>query len=216
VPYEIVVADDASTDRTSIVARAHGARVVACQNRQIAATRNTGARATRGTMLLFVDADTIVTSRAVRGAIDAMQAGAAGGGAVIRFDGEVPLYAHLLLGTLLPLYRLFGLASGCFLFCTRAAFDAVGGFDEKLFGAEELAMSRALHRQGRFVLLREPVITSGRKVRAYRARELLGLLARLARSGEIGLRQRSAALDAWYGERRPDPGASSRSRTPSP
>jgi hypothetical protein len=38
------------------------------------------------------------------------------------------------------------LAGGCFLFCTRAAFDAVGGFDETLFAAEEGVMSRRLAR----------------------------------------------------------------------
>ena len=70
----------------------------------------------------------------------------------------------------LPIYRIFRLASGCFLFCTREAFDAVCGFDERLFAAEEGAMSRALARHGRFVVLREFVVTSGRKLRAYSPR----------------------------------------------
>ena len=43
VPYEIIVADDASTDRTVEIADSSGARVVAVSNRQIAATRNAGA-----------------------------------------------------------------------------------------------------------------------------------------------------------------------------
>jgi len=205
-PFEVVVADDASTDRTAAIARGHGARVVSVQNRQIAATRNAGARAASGEMLVFVDADTVVTRAAVRAAIDAMHAGAAGGGCLIRFDGDVPLWGRLLLRTLLPLYRLFRIASGSFLFCTRRAFEAAGGFDEKLFAAEELAMSRALHRQGRFVVLREVVTTSGRKVRAYSGREILGLLARVILAGEKGIQQRNG-LEPWYGDRRPDPGS---------
>src|SRR5262249_44341467 len=99
------------------------------------------------------------------------------------------------------------------LFCTRQAFDAAGGFDEKLFAAEELALSRALHRHGRFLVLREFVTTSGRKVRAYSAREVLGIIARLALSGEQGLRQRKG-LEPWYGERRPDPGSRESPRSP--
>jgi glycosyltransferase involved in cell wall biosynthesis len=205
-PFEVVVVDDASTDRTAAIARKHGARVVPVQNRQISATRNAGAKEASGDMFIFVDADTVVTRTAVRAAVDAMRAGAAGGGCAIRFDGHVPLYGRVLLGTLLPLYRLFRLASGSFLFCTRPAFEAVGGFDEQLFAAEEIALSRALHQQGRFIVLREFVTTSGRKVRTYAARELLGLLARLALSGEKGLRQRKG-LEPWYGERRPDPGS---------
>ena len=66
-PYEIVVADDASTDRTAEIAREHGAQVVSVHNRQIAATRNAGARAAQGEYLIFVDADTPVTPSLVAG-----------------------------------------------------------------------------------------------------------------------------------------------------
>ena len=41
-PSEIVVVDDASTDRTAAVAEEHGARVIQVNHRQIAATRNSG------------------------------------------------------------------------------------------------------------------------------------------------------------------------------
>jgi hypothetical protein len=40
------------------VAERGGARVVTVEKRQIAATRNAGARASSGDMLIFVDADT--------------------------------------------------------------------------------------------------------------------------------------------------------------
>jgi len=204
-PFEVVVVDDGSTDRTATIAREHGARVIAVNHRQIAATRNAGARVATGEMLIFVDADTIVTLAAVRAAIEAMQSGAVGGGCAFRFDGQVPLYGRLMQAIAVPLYRLLGLASGCFLFCTREAFDSSGGFDERLFGAEEAAMSRTLRCQGRFIVLREDVTTSGRKLRAYSAWEVMGLLARLAISGPKSVRQRQG-LEFWYGERRVDPG----------
>src|SRR5262245_19502435 len=205
--FEVIVADDASTDRTASVAQEHGARVVSGGHRQIAATRNAGARAANGAMLLFVDADTTVNRAAVRAAVRAMRKGAVGGGCAFNFDGPLPLYGRLLAAVAGPVYRALRLASGCFLFCTRPAFDAVGGFDEGLYGAEEAVMSRRLARQGRFVLLREAVTTSGRKLRAYSAREVLGLLVRLACAGPKAVRQRQG-LELWYGERRPDPGFS--------
>src|SRR3954468_10770337 len=59
-PYEIVVVNDASTDSTAKVARNNNARVVVVNHRQIAATRNSGARAATGDRLFFVDADTII------------------------------------------------------------------------------------------------------------------------------------------------------------
>lgn len=77
--YEIVVADDASTDTTAAIARAHGAAVVSVCHRQIAATRNAGARIARGDLFFFIDADTVVTPAAVRAAMRAVRGGAVGG-----------------------------------------------------------------------------------------------------------------------------------------
>ena len=203
-PVEVIVADDASTDRTAAIAQEHRAHLVSVKCRQIAATRNAGARAANGEMLVFVDADTIVTEAAVRAAIAAMRAGAVGGGCAVRFDGRLPPYGRVLAAVVNPLYRAVRLASGCFLFCTREAFRATGGFDETLFAAEEIAMSQALRRQGRFVILRESVTTSGRKLRAHSGREFLGTLLRLALAGRKSVRRREG-LDVWYGERRADP-----------
>jgi glycosyltransferase involved in cell wall biosynthesis len=79
-PYEIIVADDASTDATAEVAKQNNARVVSVNHRQIAATRNAGARAATGERLFFVDADTIINSRVVASALRCMDKGAVGGG----------------------------------------------------------------------------------------------------------------------------------------
>lgn len=194
-PYEVIVVSDASADDTETIAREHGARVVAVDYRKIAATRNAGARAATGELYFFVDADTIVTARAVRAAVRALRSGAVGGGSRVRFDGSVPLYAALLERVVLPLMLpLFKMAPGCFLFCTRQAFLAAGGFDESLFWSEEVAFAKRLKQQGRFVILREFVITSGRKVRSHSALGLLRVGLRLA----LGSR---SALDYWYGPR---------------
>ncbi|HTG14129.1 MAG TPA: glycosyltransferase, partial [Blastocatellia bacterium] len=203
-PFEIVVADDASTDRTAAIAEARGARLTRVNLRQIAATRNAGARAAIGDKLIFVDADTVVSEQVVRTAIETMNKGAAGGGSAVSFDGRLPRYAELVHPTLVRLFRATGLACGCFLFCTRRAFEAAGGFDEKLFASEEIAMSRALKRQGRFVVLRESVTTSGRKLRMYSGKQVLRLFAGLLLAGPKALRRRDG-LEVWYGGAREDP-----------
>jgi glycosyltransferase involved in cell wall biosynthesis len=203
-PYEVVVADDASTDGTPLIARSRGAVLVSVAHRQIAATRNSGARAASGDLFLFVDADTIVNSEVVRAAVAALREGAVGGGAGVRMDGVVPLYARLLMPVLVRSFRAAGWAAGCFLFCTRSAFLAVDGFDETFFGAEELVMSQALKRHGKFVILRQAVTTSGRKLRTHAVGEMLSLLARVLLRGSRTIKQRQG-MDLWYGERRDDP-----------
>ena len=205
LPYEVIVADDASTDRTPEIARRLGARVVPVAHRQIAATRNSGARAATGAYLIFVDADTVVTAGVVRAAVEAMRSGAVGGGAAVSFDGTLPLYARVLVPLLSWGYRAARLAAGCFVFCTREAFAAVGGFDEAYFGAEEVVLSGALKRQGRFVVLPQSVCSSGRKMRTYSGRELLLISWRIAWRGRKGVQQRQG-MEIWYAqERRTDP-----------
>ena len=203
-PYEVIVADDASTDRTAAIAHEEGARLVHVAHRQIAATRNSGARAAAGDYFFFVDADTVVNETVVRAALQALRTGAVGGGAAVVFEGQVPVYARLALPILVQTFRVARLAAGCFLFCSRNAFIAVGGFDEAFYGAEELVMSSALKRHGEFVILRHAVVTSGRKLRTHSASEVLLLLGRLALRGTGAIKQRQG-MELWYGERRDDP-----------
>jgi glycosyltransferase involved in cell wall biosynthesis len=203
VTSEIIVVDDSSTDQTADIAIAHGARVVRVQHRQIATTRNAGALQAHGDMLFFVDADTLITEAVVKAALGSVQFGAVGGGCRFRFDGRIPLYARVLEAMAVRLYRFVGIAAGCFLFCTREAFERVNGFNVRLYAAEEGAISLALRRQGRFVILRESVITSGRKLRTCSVREIFIPIMRIMLHGRRYLHNRHG-MEIWYGDRRPD------------
>ncbi|MEO1007463.1 MAG: glycosyltransferase [Planctomycetota bacterium] len=201
---EIIVADDASEDRTAEIAEASGATVVRVRNRQIAATRNAGAARATGDILVFVDADSIVPPDAAVAAVGALEAGYAYGACPIRFDGRVSRTVRVLLWLMMLGYRVLGLSSGAFLFCTREAFDAAGGFDERYYAAEETILARRLRRIGRYAWIRHPVTTSARKIRTYTLLELFGELARLCVRGPGHVRKRGG-LDLWYGPRRTDP-----------
>jgi glycosyltransferase involved in cell wall biosynthesis len=203
-PFEVIVVDDASTDRTAEIAATHGATVVKVAHRQIAAARNAGAREARGEWLFFVDADTLANPRALRACIQALQRGAVGGGCVFTFDGKLPVWAKVLYPVAVVLARSLKLMGGCFLFCTREAFAAVGGFDERYFAAEEAVFIRALKRHGRFAVPGPTVITSGRKLRMYSAGRLLSESWRWIRDGRGRYQQRDG-LDVWYGARPVDP-----------
>ncbi len=196
---ERIVVDDDSSDGTAAIAEALGARVRRVRRRQIAAVRNEGAAIARGEVLVFVDADTRVSPEAVRAALDALAAGAAGGGARVRFDRPVPIWARTILAAVMLVSRVGRLATGCFVFCSREAFDVAGGFDERYYATEELVFSRALRRAGRVVIVPAEVETSARKVALFGLGRILLLMVRVAILGPGAVRRRRG-LEVWYGD----------------
>jgi glycosyltransferase involved in cell wall biosynthesis len=203
-PYEVIVVNDASTDATAEIARQNNSRVVSVSHRQIAATRNSGGRAARGDRLFFVDADTTIQSRAVASALRYLDEGAVGGGAPTWLDKHeiVPLYIRLVALLQLLFAKLAGFTGGAFMFCTREAFEAIGGFNERLYFAEEGAFALALKREGRFVVLWQPVLTSGRRFRTMSGLQVLAFCVRVAFFPRRMMTRRSAAEKIWYDSNR--------------
>ncbi len=204
--YEIIVVDDASTDETAKIAKATGARVVNVQNRQIAATRNAGAASANGDVFIFVDADTLVPTATLRAALRALDHGAIGGGATIKFRGRLSVAAHFTAAIVQQLMHLSGMVGGCFMFMSRGAFEAVGGFDEAFYASEEVWLAMALRRRGRFVVLIQHVQTSGRKLRQNGVFQLLKSGAVIMLRGPAGVRKHDG-LDLWYDGQREADGA---------
>lgn len=201
VPFEVLVVNDASTDATAQTAAAMGARVIEADLRNIAAVRNEGARQSQGDVLFFVDADTQVNADVVKAALAALAAGAIGGGANFRYDGSLPFYVRLGLPYLQRRFSRKKVMLGVFLFCTRQGFDAIGGFDEKYYAAEDVYFCKSLRKIGLVVRLEEAVLTSGRKFRDHAWWRLLLLAYNLRQSTPHGRAwvQNKRNLGFWYG-----------------
>ena len=200
-PYEIIVVDDASTDATPEIASRAGAKVIPINRRQIAAARNAGGRAAEGEYLFFIDADTRIDRAHVSGGIAALEGGYAGGSARVAMDGFVPAWGRMLLRGFSSVYFGLNLGAGAFLFTTRRNFDSIGGFDEQYFAGEEVYFSIALKKLGGFKVLREPVVTSARKLRMYPAKDFLRKFFGVIVRGPRGVRSR-AKLSLWYDGKR--------------
>jgi len=201
VRYEILVADDASTDATPSIARAGGARVVSIQRRQIAAARNAGARQAHGEILFFVDADTRINAVHVREGIAALARGCSGGSSRIVAGGQIPWWGNAVLKVFCALYFAHRLGAGAFIFTTKKNFERVGGFDERYFAGEEVFLSIALKKIGPFKILREPMVTSGRKLRMHSGWHLWKESTRMLLGGFRTHRSREK-LDLWYDGKR--------------
>jgi glycosyltransferase involved in cell wall biosynthesis len=200
-PFEVIVVDDSSTDGTAAIAEKYAAKIVRVCCRHIAAARNAGARISTGEVLFFVDADTRIAAVHITQAIAALEKGASGGSARLQFDRVVPIWAFLGFKLFCALYFTANLGAGAFLFTSRQNFFAAGGFDEQFFAAEETYLSVALKKFGRFRILREPVITSGRKVRMHRPSHVLRQTLAIMFGGPRALRSRDK-LDLWYDGKR--------------
>ena len=199
--YELIVVDDASTDATAELARRAGAQIVSINRRQIAAARNAGAKVARGEILFFVDADTRINTAHIVDAVAALRDGAVAGSARVAADGTIPLWGRIFITVFCAIYFANNLGAGAFLFTTRTNFDAVGGFDEQLFIGEEVYFSLAMRKLGRFKILREPILTSGRKLRMYSAGKILSQTFSIIIRGKRAACSREK-LDFWYDGKR--------------
>ncbi|MFO1497869.1 MAG: methyltransferase [Verrucomicrobiota bacterium] len=86
----------------------------------------------------------------------------------------------------------------------RREFPLTGGFNERLYWAEEIAFALALKREGRFVVLWDPVSTSGRRLRKLSGVQLLAGGIRTVFSPVKMFTQRSAVQNIWYDSNRAD------------
>ena len=168
---EIIVVDNNSTDRTAEIAMQAGARVVFEPHNQISRARNAGGQAATGKFLVFLDADTQLTTALLVRALENLRSGnCCGGGVVLKMDCESsPAFARVLSGWN-ELAKKLDLAAGCFVYCLREGFTAIGGFSERVYAGEEIWFSRALKKWGRqrtlqFRIITEATITtSSRKI----------------------------------------------------
>ncbi len=196
-PYEIIVVNDDSSDDTASMAERCGARVVSVCLRRIGGVRNAGAKAAKGGTLVFVDADTMLPEQTLSTAMNSLTIDTIGGGAAVSFDCKVPWWASAIGWLWNFLSPRFGWAAGCFIFVKREAFESVGGFDESYYVGEELVLSQALKSVGRFVILKTPVITSGRKTISHGCWATTRVFLRLFWLGQKGM-TRPDGLSYWY------------------
>ena len=205
--HEVIVCDNNSSDCTAAIAREAGVRVVFEPVNQIGRARNAGAAVAVGDWLVFLDADSRPTEALFDAVADTVASGrVVAGGSIVKLDGGGPGLA-VLTGVWNWTSRLFRWMAGSFIFVERAAFVAVGGFNEALYAAEEIDLSRRLkplaRRGGRrlAILTEAPLLTSARKASLYPPWALARFSLRgLLRPGAT-LRNREAC-SPWYDGRR--------------
>lgn len=145
---EVIVADNASTDATAQIASARGCVVATVEKRCIAAARNGGTAVARGSILCFVDADMRVHPET----FDVIAAALANPRVIAGATGVTlerwSLGLGLTFATMLPMVWITGMDTGV-VFCRRADFESIGGYDEALLFAEDVDFLLRLRKLGK-------------------------------------------------------------------
>jgi glycosyltransferase involved in cell wall biosynthesis len=171
VSGEVIVVNNNSTDGTARAARRHNARIVFEPLNQISRARNTGASIAKGRYLIFLDADTWLAPVLLQTALYHLSGGkCCGGGCLVDFDKPISPFSRKILDLWNWISVTFGFAAGCFIYCLRDGFEAIGGFSEKVYASEEIWFSRKLQSWGTTrnmafqMISSHRIITSSRKL----------------------------------------------------
>jgi glycosyltransferase involved in cell wall biosynthesis len=195
VPAEIIVIDSGPEGRSaSIAASIPGITVITSEKRLLPhAARNVGVRLSQGELLLFTDPDIYPAPEAVAALLSAQEEHGGAVAAVLVSHGRSYLERALHLAKFdlwLPggKPRLAEIAPTCGLLCTRAAWEAAGGFRDDLMLGDTL-FSWTLKEQGTPIHIEPQAV-----FRHDHTGTWCGLLAeRFARGRELGGLRRASA-----------------------
>ncbi len=164
--YELILADAGSTDSTLAIAGQYGCRVI--EGGMPARGRNNGARAAKGDLLFFLDADTVLPDQFLQNSLaefNHRNLDIAG----FRLQ---PYPKSRWTSFLLDLfYNYMVVATQPFLphaamgtLVKKDLFQKVGGFDEQIRLAEDHEFARRAARYGKFGIVRfTPILFSDRR-----------------------------------------------------
>ena len=180
-PHELIVINNASTDRTAAVASIPGVRVVDEPRKGLVIARETGRRVSTGEVLVYVDAD----CRAPRFWLERVAQVFEGRHPPAAVTGPYRFYDWDLFGRILIRLYDYSLAPATHILAqyvfgigavlyggnfavSRRALDLIGGFDTAIeFHGEDANLARRVSKAGRVRLCQQCyVFTSARRYKA--------------------------------------------------
>lgn len=156
VPHEIIVVCNGCTDSTEKIAKKLADRVIVLKERGVSRARNAGAKAAKYDMLVFLDADTLLSPKVFQEIVKKQGYGVARGWTE---SGKVKDYLFFFFKEFTQLFR----SSSGLIFTSKNIFYRTGGFNERISKFEDGKFLRRAGKFGSFHLLWTPVYTSTRR-----------------------------------------------------
>ncbi len=150
---ELIVVDNASTDKTEAIAKKFNARVVFEPTRGVVFARIAGFHAATSEIIVSTDADTVVPanwiSQIVRELSDSEYAGLVGAYSICNTNTLPKKFVKLLIPIFRAIDRMVGAHfAGANFAVKKSAYMAVGGFHTGFETGEDLDLSYRLRKSG--------------------------------------------------------------------
>lgn len=148
VEHEHIVVVNRCTDRTEHIASRLGCRIIREDARNISRIRNAGVQAATGSIIVTIDADSIMTPNMLGEVVRRLESGKYVGGGVNVMPERWSLGIVCSLLVVLPFLFWHRVSAGMF-WCFKRDFEAIGGFDEALACVEDIDFGSRLRERGR-------------------------------------------------------------------
>lgn len=178
--YEIIVADANSKDNTVKIARKYGCKVV--KGGMPAVGRNNGAKAAKGGLLLFIDADARIDKHFLENAVNEIRLRELDAAVVYIYPDTKKFIDFVFLGIynllLFATQLFYPHAVGSGIFCKKSLHKNIRGFDESVKLAEDAEYVKRCGKAGKFRILKSSkACFSMRRYKNGRLKTGLGLIA---------------------------------------
>lgn len=170
-PFEIIIADSNSEDKTRQIAKKYGCRIVSAERGNVSVGRNTGGKAAKGDIILFLDADTIVFPNLLE-AIEAEFKNRKLAGMTCCIYGFSPSWKEQIIYNMsnnivqfLTNYAKKPHAPGICIAVRKEVFTKIGGFNESMRVMEDHDFALRVGKLGKFIFSNKTcVFTSTRRM----------------------------------------------------
>ena len=165
---EHIVVLNRCTDKTGEIAERLGARVIIEDSKNLSRIRNKGVEASKGNIVVTLDADSQMTSNMLVEVKRMLDSGKFIGGGVKILPERLSLGIIFSLAVVAPFVLWHGVSAGMF-WCLKKDFDAIGGFDENMACIEDIDFGQRLKRYGKnsgkryYKISKAHIVTSCRK-----------------------------------------------------
>ncbi len=156
--YEVITVCDSCTDRTEKIAKKYG-RVYNVKYMNVSKARNYGAKKAKGDVLLFLDADCVVSKNLLKEVHRSVMNGYIGG--VTKTYSIEDYYKSKLMWAIGNIGRYFFITASGMFFCRKDMFTS---YDEKKKVAEDTFLILDLKKKGKLKYITNSFIkTSSRR-----------------------------------------------------